>query len=151
MVKTPCFWASLVAQWLRICLPIQGTRVRALVWEDPTYHRASKPVCHNYWAYAVEPKSHNYWGRELKLLKPTCLEPMLYNKRSPYWLQLEKACMQQWRPDAAKNKKCILKNTLKNKNWLKKKKTPRFQQRGSRFDPWWGTNISHVAQCGQTI
>ena len=28
--------ASLVAQWLRICLPMQGTSVRALVWEDPT-------------------------------------------------------------------------------------------------------------------
>ena len=28
--------ASLVAQWLRVCLPMQGTRVRALVWEDPT-------------------------------------------------------------------------------------------------------------------
>ena len=40
--------ASLVAQWLRICLPMQGTRVRALVWEDPTYHGATKPVCHNY-------------------------------------------------------------------------------------------------------
>ena len=24
--------ASLVAQWLRICLPMQGTRVQALVW-----------------------------------------------------------------------------------------------------------------------
>ena len=30
------FQASLVAQWLRICLPMQGTRVRALVREDPT-------------------------------------------------------------------------------------------------------------------
>ena len=28
--------ASLVAQWLRICLPMQGTRVRALGQEDPT-------------------------------------------------------------------------------------------------------------------
>ena len=28
--------ASLVVQWLRICLPMQGTWVRALVWEDPT-------------------------------------------------------------------------------------------------------------------
>ena len=28
--------ASLVGQWLRIYLPMQGTRVRALVWEDPT-------------------------------------------------------------------------------------------------------------------
>ena len=40
--------ASLVAQWLRICLPMQGTRVRALVWEDPTCHRATRPVSHNY-------------------------------------------------------------------------------------------------------
>ena len=39
---------SPVAQWLRICLPMQGTRVRALVWEDPTYHRATKPMHHNY-------------------------------------------------------------------------------------------------------
>ena len=27
---------SLVARWLRIRLPMQGTRVRALVQEDPT-------------------------------------------------------------------------------------------------------------------
>ena len=40
--------ASLVAQWLRICLPMQGTRVRALVWEDPTYRGATGPVSHNY-------------------------------------------------------------------------------------------------------
>ena len=36
--------ASLVAQWLRICLPMQGTRVRSLVREDPTCRRATKPV-----------------------------------------------------------------------------------------------------------
>ncbi|KAJ8791248.1 hypothetical protein J1605_020688 [Eschrichtius robustus] len=40
-------WASLVAQWLRICLPMQGTRVRALVWEDPTCRGAIRPVSHN--------------------------------------------------------------------------------------------------------
>ena len=40
--------ASLVAQWLRICLPMQGTRVRALVREDPTCGRAARPVSHNY-------------------------------------------------------------------------------------------------------
>ena len=44
--------ASQVAQWLRICLPMQGTRVRALVWEDPTCHGATGPVSHNYWACA---------------------------------------------------------------------------------------------------
>ena len=42
--------ASLVAQWLRICLPMQGTRVRALVWEEPACRGAAGPVSHNYWA-----------------------------------------------------------------------------------------------------
>ena len=42
------FRASLVAQWLRIRLPMQGTRVRALVQEDPTCRGATKPVRHNY-------------------------------------------------------------------------------------------------------
>ena len=40
--------ASLVVQWLRICLPMQGTRVQALVWEDPTCCGATRPVSHNY-------------------------------------------------------------------------------------------------------
>ena len=40
--------ASLVVQWLRICLPMQGTRVRALVWEDPTSRGAAGPMSHNY-------------------------------------------------------------------------------------------------------
>ena len=39
---------SLVAQWLRIHLPMQGTRVPALVWKDPTCRGATKPVRHNY-------------------------------------------------------------------------------------------------------
>ena len=42
------FWASLVVQWLRIHLPMQGTWVRALVQEDPTCHGATKPMRHNY-------------------------------------------------------------------------------------------------------
>ncbi|KAJ8785459.1 hypothetical protein J1605_007056 [Eschrichtius robustus] len=39
---------SLVAQWLRIRLPTQGTPVRALVREDPTCRGATKPVRHSY-------------------------------------------------------------------------------------------------------
>ena len=47
-IKEYARWgASLVAQWLRICLLMQGTRVRALVWEDPTCHGAAGPVSHN--------------------------------------------------------------------------------------------------------
>ena len=45
--KTAVIGASLVAQWLRVCLPMQGTWVRALVWEDPTCRGATKPVSHN--------------------------------------------------------------------------------------------------------
>ena len=41
---------------------MQGTRVRFLAQEDPTCHRATKPVLHNYWAGALEPASHNYWA-----------------------------------------------------------------------------------------
>ena len=40
--------ASLVVQWLRVCLPMQGTWVRGLVWEDPTCRGATRPVSHNY-------------------------------------------------------------------------------------------------------
>ena len=74
--------ASLVVQWLRILLPMQGTQVWALVWEDPTCRRATKPVRHNCWACALEPASHKYWARVPQLLRPVRLEPVLHSKRS---------------------------------------------------------------------
>ena len=37
-----------VVQWIRICLPTQGTQVQSLVWEDPTCHGATKLLHHNY-------------------------------------------------------------------------------------------------------
>ncbi|XP_054945649.1 ras-related protein Rap-2a isoform X2 [Physeter macrocephalus] len=46
--KTILSRTSLVAQWLRIRLPVQGTQVRALVREDPTCRGATKPARHNY-------------------------------------------------------------------------------------------------------
>ena len=64
---------SLMAQWLRICLPMQGTWVQALVWEDPTCRGAAKPMHHNYWAHVP------------KLLKPVCpraLVPQLLSPRT---------------------------------------------------------------------
>ena len=48
-------------------LPLQGTQVRSLAWEDSTCHRATKCMCHNYWACTRA---------------PMCLEPMRCNKRS---------------------------------------------------------------------
>ena len=76
-IKSPLTGTSLVAQWLRIRLPMQGTWVRALVREGPTCCGAAKPVCHNSWACTLEPMSHNYWVHVLQLLKPACLEPVL--------------------------------------------------------------------------
>ena len=53
---------SLVVQRLRICLPIQRTRVLSLAWEDTTYLRAAKSLGHNYRALSLEPESYNYWS-----------------------------------------------------------------------------------------
>ena len=41
---------SLVAQWLRICLPRQRTQIRSLVQEDSTCQGALEPLCYSYWA-----------------------------------------------------------------------------------------------------
>ena len=80
--KIECLGTSLVAQWLRIRLPMQGTWVQALVGEDPTCRGAAKPVRHNCWACALEPASRNYWACVPQLLKPVRLEPTLHKKRS---------------------------------------------------------------------
>ena len=37
----------MVAQWERILLPMQETRVRSLVWEASICHGATEPVSHN--------------------------------------------------------------------------------------------------------
>ena len=39
---------SLVVQWLRIHLPMQGTQVRSLAQEFFTCHRATKSMCHKW-------------------------------------------------------------------------------------------------------
>ena len=46
--------SSLGVQWIRICLPMQGTQVWSLIWEDSTCRGAAKPVCHNYWAHVLQ-------------------------------------------------------------------------------------------------
>ena len=89
---------------------MQGTRVRALVREDPARRGATKPMCHNYWAYALEPASHKYWAcvpraHALQQKKPLQWEDCAPQRRvAPARHQLEEARVQQWRPNAAKNK-----------------------------------------------
>ena len=101
MVKT---WPSPAIRWMGVHLLTQGIRVRSLVPEDSTCHRATMPMCHNYWAHV------------LQLSKPVHLEPVLYRRSqgnetphalqpesSPRLPQQEKALGQQQRPQAAKN------------------------------------------------
>ena len=61
---------SLVADWVRIHLLMQGTGVQSLVWEDFACRGATKPL------------GSNYWACELQLLKPACLESVLSSERS---------------------------------------------------------------------
>ena len=61
--------SSLVAQWLRIHLPMQETWVQSLIWEDPKCRRAPKPMSHKYWACALEHGNHNHRAHMLHLLK----------------------------------------------------------------------------------
>ena len=46
-------WTSLVAQWARICLPMQGTPVQSLVWEDSTCQGATKPMLPKDWSLSA--------------------------------------------------------------------------------------------------
>ena len=61
---------SLVAQGLRILLPRQGTWVLSLVQEDLTCCKATKCICHNYWACDPQPP------------KPLHLERMFHSNGS---------------------------------------------------------------------
>ena len=100
---------SLMAQWLRICLPMQGTWVRALVWEDPTCRGATSPVSHNYWACASG------------ACAPQQERPRQWEARTPRW-RVAPAC-RNWRkpshrnedptqPKKRINKQIFLKNTF---------------------------------------
>ena len=83
-------WTSLVGQWIRICLPVQGTWVWSLLqeWEDFTCRGATKStnstmesVCHNCW-------SPSACGLHTATTAPACcnqsrhLEPAVCNERT---------------------------------------------------------------------
>ena len=75
MIKTDR--TSPVVQWVGICLPMQGTRIQSLIWEDSTCCGTTKPQRHNYRAGSLETSSHTYRAYVPQVLKTTCLEPVL--------------------------------------------------------------------------
>ena len=58
------------SQWIKICLPTQGTCVLSLVQEDPTYPRSTKPMSHYYQVHALDPRGYNYRAHMPQLLSP---------------------------------------------------------------------------------
>ena len=89
LIKRIILGASLVAQWLGVCLPMQGRRVRALVWEDPTCPGATRPVSHNYWVCAS-----GAWA-------PQQERPRWWEARAPRW-GVAPAC-HNWRKPSHRN------------------------------------------------
>ena len=88
---------SLVVQWLGICLPMQGTRVCTLVWEDPTCRRAT-------WAREPQLLSLRVWSLCSATREATIVRgPHTTMKSGPRLLQLEKALAQKRRPSIAIN------------------------------------------------
>ena len=77
--------------WIRIHLPTQWTLIWSLVWKDSTYHRATKPMHHNYWAPDLETAYRSCWSPCTRSLCSTRRRMHTTIKSSPCSLQLEKA------------------------------------------------------------
>ena len=93
-LKTLCR-TSLLVQWLRICLPMQGTQIQSLIRQDPTCCGATKLVHHNYWACApcaTATKSTPPRANAPQQEKPPQWEVhILQLESSSCWLQLEES------------------------------------------------------------
>ena len=93
---------SLVVPWMRICLPVQGTRVRSLAQEDSTCCGATKPVCHSPWACTLEPALYK---------RSHCKENSVhFSEEEPPFARTRE------NPRAATKTHCSQKQTNKNKN-----------------------------------
>ena len=118
---------SLVVQWLRICLPVQGTQIQSLVCKDSTRCGQTKPLHHNYWARvpATEPMRPTAWTPQDKPPQWEAHTPHL--ESSLHFSQLEKVHLQQQRLKAAKNTflklHCLKKRERERENEEKNYKT----------------------------
>ena len=90
---------------MRICLPMQGTRVRALVWEDPTCRgetRLREPQLLRLRVWSLRVWSLRVWSLRVWSLRSAAGEAAIV--RGPRLPQLEKALAQKRRPNTAINK-----------------------------------------------
>ena len=92
LLKRTWIRTSLVVQWLRIYLAMQGTGSTSGPGTKIP-HVATKPMCHSYWASTLELGSHNHWAHVLQLLKP--VHPRAHAAQQEKLLQWE-ACAWLW-------------------------------------------------------
>ena len=79
-IKKTYFRTSPMAQWIGICLLMQGTQVRSLAWGDPTYCGAAKPMHQNYQSLrALEPRLCSKRSRAVQLES----SPTVCSRRRP--------------------------------------------------------------------
>ena len=115
--KTGRTGTSLVVQRLRIHLAMQGTWVQSLVWDDPSCHRGTNPVHHNYWSLCA-------------------LEAALLSMRSPYTTAREQPQLSKTRESLHAATKTQYSQNKKNVSlYLKKKKKKPEEQKVSRPCP----------------
>ena len=85
--------ASQVIQWLRICLPMEGTWIWSLVQEDLTCHQATRRVC----PQLLKP-AHSRAHAPQQETRPQWEAYTSWLESIPHSPQLKKALVQQWRP-----------------------------------------------------
>ena len=129
--KSP--WTLLVTQWIRICLPMQGTQVWSLVQEDSTCCRAGKPIRQNYWARVLVPSSHSYPRPHAATTEAHAPRTCAPAKSRPCSAQLEKASAKLRRPSRAK-----LKKKIKKKNWVPLEETSSCPTCSPQEEEGWG-------------
>ena len=117
-------WVSLVMQWVRLPLSMQGTLVSSLVLEDSICWGATKPVSHNYWTCLRSP-----WLAITEAHMPRASAP---EQEKPVWWEAGAASLEgipcvtqpEWAPtkheDPAQLKinKCFLKSNSMYKEGL---------------------------------
>ena len=103
--------ASLVAQWWKVYLSMQETRVWSLIWEDLTCHGATEHLRHSYWACALDQGSRSRWSPCSTAEKPPQWEARTRQLDSgPSSLQLEESLCSNEDPAEPKiNKNYFLK------------------------------------------
>ena len=133
-------------------LPMQGTQVRALVPEDPTCRKATKPMSHNYWSPCAScPRSATREATAMRSLHTA-------TKSSPCSPQLRKPAHSNKDPMQTKNKYInkfiFLKKKVKRQftgnslavQWLR---PGAFTEEGPGLIPGQGTKIPQATWRGQ--